>query len=151
MSTQWTIRAAGQRVALRLPRRTVYAVAVLLLTALATLALSLFLGDFPISPPQVMNALAGYGTRAQRFFVTEVRLPRALVALLAGAAFAAGGAIFQSLTRNPMGSPDIIGFSSGAVCGALCSILLFGSTGLPATSTGVRITPAMGMKSACGS
>ena len=56
------------------------------------------------------------------------RLPRVLLALMLGAALGMSGAIFQSLTRNPLGSPDIIGFNSGAYTGALVVILLIGGT-----------------------
>ncbi|NEE07276.1 iron chelate uptake ABC transporter family permease subunit, partial [Streptomyces sp. SID7499] len=56
----------------------------------------------------------------------EWRLPRALLAVLLGAALAVSGAIFQSVTRNPLGSPDIVGFSSGSYTGALVVMLLTG-------------------------
>lgn len=53
-------------------------------------------------------------------------MPRVLLALMLGAALGAGGAIFQSLTRNPLGSPDIIGFNTGYYTGALVAIVLVG-------------------------
>jgi iron complex transport system permease protein len=58
--------------------------------------------------------------------VVEWRLPRTALALLLGAALGISGAIFQSLTRNPLGSPDIIGFDAGSYTGALIVITLFG-------------------------
>jgi len=58
--------------------------------------------------------------------VLEWRLPRVLAALAFGAAMGVAGAIFQSLTRNPLGSPDIIGFSTGSYTGALIVITLVG-------------------------
>nr|WP_042194787.1 iron chelate uptake ABC transporter family permease subunit [Kibdelosporangium sp. MJ126-NF4]CEL21562.1 ABC-type Fe3+-siderophore transport system, permease 2 component [Kibdelosporangium sp. MJ126-NF4]CTQ95870.1 ABC-type Fe3+-siderophore transport system, permease 2 component [Kibdelosporangium sp. MJ126-NF4] len=125
MRAQWIVRTAGHRVALRLRQRAVMVFAGLFLLCLAVLAVSLFVGDFPIPFGHVIDALAGQGTRAQRYFVNDVRLPRALVALLAGAALAVSGAIFQSLSRNPLGSPDVLGFNSGAAVGALICILVF--------------------------
>lgn len=58
--------------------------------------------------------------------VTEWRLPRVLMALLIGAALGVSGAIFQSLMRNPLGSPDVMGFNTGAWSGVLVAMVLFG-------------------------
>ncbi|WP_220700643.1 FecCD family ABC transporter permease [Mycetocola tolaasinivorans] len=58
--------------------------------------------------------------------ITEWRLPRALLALIFGAALGVSGAIFQSLTRNPLGSPDVIGFASGSYTGALIAMIVLG-------------------------
>ena len=58
--------------------------------------------------------------------VTEWRLPRVLMALLIGAALGVSGAIFQSLTRNPLGSPDVMGFNTGAWSGVLVAMVMFG-------------------------
>ncbi|MGO1855358.1 MAG: FecCD family ABC transporter permease, partial [Microbacteriaceae bacterium] len=61
-----------------------------------------------------------------RTVVLEWRLPRAVAAIVFGAALAVSGAIFQSLTRNPLASPDIIGFSTGSYTGALLVMTLIG-------------------------
>ncbi|WP_282697385.1 iron chelate uptake ABC transporter family permease subunit [Streptomyces sp. CC208A] len=82
-------------------------------------------GDFPIAPGEVLDTLLGRGTVVQEFAVLELRLPRVLVAILVGAALALGGAVFQSISRNPLGSPDVIGFGQGATVGALTVIVLF--------------------------
>lgn len=103
------------------------ALVVLLLTA-AALAAGVALigsGDYPMSPGDVLATLAGTGNPGQEFIVQELRLPRALAGLLVGAALGVGGAVFQSLTRNPLGSPDVIGFGQGATVGALSVIVLF--------------------------
>lgn len=97
--------------------------AVLLVAALGT-------GDFPIPPVDVLAALTGSGDAGTTFIVRDLRLPRALCGLLVGVALGTSGAIFQSLTRNPLGSPDIIGFEQGASVGALVVItILAGSSG----------------------
>jgi iron complex transport system permease protein len=67
--------------------------------------------------------------------VLDLRLPRALVALLVGFGLGMAGAVFQSLTRNPLGSPDITGFGNGASVGALVAIILF-DAGAPQTALG---------------
>ena len=53
------------------------------------------------------------GTPAQEFIVNDLRLPRVLVGLLVGASLGLGGALFQSISRNPLGSPDVLGFGAG--------------------------------------
>lgn len=66
-----------------------------------------------------------------------VRLPRVVTALGVGAALGAAGAVFQSLSRNALGSPDIIGFSSGAAAGAVAQIVLFNAGRLATASAAV--------------
>jgi iron-siderophore ABC transporter, inner membrane subunit len=82
-------------------------------------------GDFSLSVDEVLAALGGGGHDFNRLVVLEWRLPVALSALVFGALLGLGGAIFQSLTRNPLGSPDIIGFDSGAYTAVLVTMLLF--------------------------
>jgi iron complex transport system permease protein len=75
---------------------------------------------------QVIAALLGDAPRNVTLVVTEWRLPRVLMALLIGAALGVSGAIFQSLMRNPLGSPDVMGFNTGAWSGVLVAMVLFG-------------------------
>lgn len=91
--------------------------------------LGLMLGDFTVTPGEVLGALTGHGSRAADLVVVDWRLPRVLLAALTGCAFGISGAIFQSISRNALGSPDIIGFTSGAATGALVQILVFGASG----------------------
>jgi iron complex transport system permease protein len=65
-------------------------------------------------------------TEADAFVINQLLLPRILTAVLAGSALALAGAVFQSVTRNPLGSPDVLGFTQGAATGALVGILAFG-------------------------
>ena len=110
----------------RLEVRTGLVCAALALTGILVALVSLGAGDFALSLPDVLTALVGRGSPAAQMVVLEWRLPRVLLALLLGAALGVSGAIFQSLTRNPLGSPDIIGFNTGAYTGALVVILLAG-------------------------
>ena len=96
--------------------------------------IALSLGDYPLSIPEVFAALftdQGFVSR----IVLEWRLPRIVAALVFGAALGASGALFQTLTRNPLGSPDIIGFSTGAYTGAILVITMAGG-GFVAVSAG---------------
>ncbi|WP_233221628.1 FecCD family ABC transporter permease [Streptomyces carminius] len=104
------------------------AVLVGLLLALAALAMGVVLigtGDFAIPPGEVLRVLAGRGGTAHTFIVNELRLPRVLVALCVGVGLGLAGAVFQSVSRNPLGSPDILGFGQGSAAGALTVIVLF--------------------------
>ncbi|MEU9701980.1 iron chelate uptake ABC transporter family permease subunit [Streptomyces sp. NPDC047981] len=115
------------------------ALSVLLLLAV-TLAAGVVLigsGDFPIAPGDVLATLLGDGTPVQEIAVMELRLPRVLVAVFVGAALGIGGAVFQSISRNPLGSPDVIGFGQGATVGALGVIVLFQGSAMAAAGGAV--------------
>ncbi|MCD7099195.1 iron chelate uptake ABC transporter family permease subunit [Stenotrophomonas sp. MMGLT7] len=100
--------------------------AVLSLLALAFVAAELLAGRMALAPAQVLDALLGRGDGGiVDRVVLEIRLPRALTALFAGAALGVSGAVFQSVSRNPLGSPDVIGFTTGAAAGAIAQIVLF--------------------------
>ncbi|ALJ21659.1 FecCD family ABC transporter permease [Microbacterium sp. No. 7] len=119
------LRAGGLVVRFETRRAVVYA-ALLVVAVVAGIA-GILIGDYPITLDQVLAAFVG-GTDdpLAGFFVVDVRLPRALAALLVGAALGMSGAIFQTVSGNPLGSPDIIGFTTGAATGALLQIVVFG-------------------------
>lgn len=78
-----------------------------------------------------IGQFSGHGlTEADAFVIDQLLLPRMLTAVLAGGALALAGAVFQSVTRNPLGSPDVLGFTQGAATGALVGILSFGGGAL---------------------
>ena len=106
--------------------RSVLVAAALLLAILAVGLAALTIGDFPIPIADVFRTLVGEGRPGDDFVINELRLPRLLTGLLVGAALGISGSIFQSLTRNPLGSPDLVGLTIGAVSGALIVILVFG-------------------------
>lgn len=95
-------------------------------------------GDYPLSVSEVWDTLLGQGPPGADFIVMTLRLPRLLTALLVGAAFGLSGAILQRLTSNPLGSPDIIGFTQGSATGALIVIVLTHG-GMLAVATGALI------------
>lgn len=89
---------------------------------------SVSVGDFPIPLADVVPAIFGFGDADSDFIVRTLRLPRALTAVLVGAAFGLSGAIFQSLARNPLASPDIIGVTAGASAAAVFVIVFVGGS-----------------------
>ncbi|MFE6162572.1 FecCD family ABC transporter permease [Streptomyces sp. NPDC056486] len=113
---------------LRLDVRTAVVVAVLIVAALAASVVLIGTGDFYIPTADVIRTLLGNGDAGQEFIINDLRLPRVLVGLLVGAALGLGGAIFQSISRNPLGSPDILGLGQGSTAGALIMIVLFQGT-----------------------
>lgn len=105
------------------------AVAVCLLLLVLILALGIVLlgtGTVPLSPGQILTGLTGT-TEDQTVtrVIQRIRLPRVLTAVMVGAALGMAGAVFQSLSRNALGSPDVIGFTTGAATGAIVQIILF--------------------------
>lgn len=92
-------------------------------------------GSAQITPWEALVTLAGGGDDYTTMVVLEWRAPRILMAVLLGTCLALSGAIFQNLTGNPLGSPDVIGFQTGSYTGALVVMLLLGG-GSAATMVG---------------
>lgn len=118
-----TVRAGG--IASRWRLRGLIVCGAMALATVIVAAWAMTLGDYPLTLSELWAALvndpaAGFA----RTVVVEWRLPRVCAAVIFGAALGASGAAFQSLTRNPLASPDIIGFSTGAYTGALIVIIL---------------------------
>lgn len=107
-------------------RRLIASCLLLMAASLLISLLGLAQGPVPLTIDQVFSALFGDAPRNVAMVVNEWRLPRVLMALLIGAALGVSGAIFQSLTRNPLGSPDVMGFNTGAWSGVLVAMVLFG-------------------------
>lgn len=97
--------------------------------------LSCCLGRYYLSPNDILNILAGNAQSAMDANVfLNIRLPRTIIVMISGGALALSGFVYQSLFRNPLVSPDVMGVSSGASVGAIIAILFFGSSTLALNS-----------------
>ncbi|GAB2919556.1 FecCD family ABC transporter permease [Streptomyces mayteni] len=121
-------RLPGNR-SLLVHRHSAVTVAVAAALALLVAAFTVLTGAYEITPGGVVSTFFGGGSDTDRFIVLDQRLPRAVAALLVGVALGGCGAVFQSVARNPLGSPDIVGFTTGAASGGLVMILVVGSAG----------------------
>ena len=106
-------------------RTAVITVSLWLATAVIAI-FSLVDGSASITVAEAFAALTGNGDSYTNMIVVEWRAPRTLLAILLGATLAMSGAIFQNLTANPLGSPDVIGFQTGSYTGALIVMLIIG-------------------------
>jgi iron complex transport system permease protein len=102
-------------------RRAVIVLLALLIAVMA--AVSLMAGRTFYPPADVIGVILGQDVPGASFTVGRLRLPRTALAVLAGLSFGLGGVAFQTMLRNPLASPDIIGISSGASAAAAFAIV----------------------------
>lgn len=124
MNAMSSAKVGTGRVSVRVAPRALVVGVVLIAAVFLLSAVSLTTGDYPLSFGDVVKTLFGFGDAGTEFIVTTLRLPRLLVALLVGAALGVSGGVLQSLSGNPLGSPDVIGFTEGSATGALLVIVL---------------------------
>ncbi|MDR9425169.1 MAG: iron ABC transporter permease [Marinobacter sp.] len=105
---------------------------------------SLVYGAGPVSVSDAFAAVAGGGTGEARFVVTELRLPRTVLGLLTGLALGLAGALLQSMTRNPLAEPGLLGVSAGSGF-AVAVAILFGAT----TATLTTVVAQLGALAGC--
>lgn len=103
---------------------------VLAVLVLLVAAVSLTLGAVAVSPADVLAALVGRADRLTSFVILELRLPRLVAGALVGACLGLSGALIQSVARNPLASPDIIGITAAASATGSVALIWFGLTGL---------------------
>ncbi|MDN6795185.1 MAG: iron chelate uptake ABC transporter family permease subunit [Propionibacterium sp.] len=113
---------------------------ILLLAALSLV--TLMTGKIALSPAEVLATLTGRTDDARAIqVVSSIRVPRALTGIAVGMALGGAGCVFQSVSRNALGSPDVIGFTTGAATGAVVQIVVFdagpAATSLAAVATGL--------------
>ncbi|MEV4331632.1 iron chelate uptake ABC transporter family permease subunit [Streptomyces sp. NPDC049597] len=121
---------------LRLRPRVAATAAALVLAGFAGLVASVAMGTFALPVSDVVASLFGDDSADTYLIVRELRLPRALTAVLVGIAFGVAGAVYQAVTRNQLASPDLIGISAGAGAGAVGAIVVGGVTAAGAGSFG---------------
>ncbi len=109
----------------------------IVVTLVATMLLAMGIGRYSISIGQIINTLLPSSLAMEevdpnvRTVIYTIRLPRVLLAALAGGGLAVSGAAFQSLFSNPLATPDTLGVATGASFGATLGIMLgFGSLGI---------------------
>nr|WP_038171561.1 iron chelate uptake ABC transporter family permease subunit [Tomitella biformata] len=124
--------------------RQVLVTALLVAALLAVFCLNIGRGDFPIPPGDVLASLFGHGEKQYEFIVMELRLPRSLIGLLVGLGLGISGAIMQSISRNALASPDILGITQGASVAAVFLILGGGATSGALAAFGVPAAALLG-------
>lgn len=97
--------------------------------------LSISVGDFPIGLSRVIATLFGRGEQVDEFVVMDLRMPRALAGLVVGVALGVSGAITQSVARNPLASPDVLGITGGAGMVAVFLVTVSGGTAAAVVSS----------------
>lgn len=113
----------GNGISILIERRAVWVNSVLMLALVLAGIAYLCLGSLTLDPREVIRALAGQGDMMTGFMVQELRLPRLVAACLTGGAFALAGILMQTLARNRLATPGIIGIDNGATAFAVASVV----------------------------
>jgi iron complex transport system permease protein len=111
----------------RSPLAMVMGLALGWLVLLGCLLISVLLGAADIAPDTVWQAIFQFDGSTEHLIIRTVRLPRAILAVVVGAALAVAGAITQGLTRNPLAAPDILGINVGAALAMVLAVFWRGS------------------------
>ncbi|PJJ62394.1 FecCD family ABC transporter permease [Compostimonas suwonensis] len=127
-TAQRVARSRAQRAA---RRRLV--IGILLALIVVGFAVTLMVGQTFYPPVDVIRVIAGEEVPGAAFTVGRLRLPRAVLAIVGGSSFGLAGVAFQTMLRNPLASPDIIGISAGSSAAAAFAIIMLGLSG-PAVS-----------------
>ena len=128
----WRIQILGARVLLD-PVRMAVCTAVLVLTGLCACSI-LMTGRVELDVAELLQALISDNDTAASRMLRELRLPRVVTGMAAGACLGLSGLVFQTLSRNALGSPELIGTVTGAALGAVTGIVIFGSYGWTTTA-----------------
>ncbi|MCD4525847.1 iron chelate uptake ABC transporter family permease subunit [Nocardioides sp. cx-173] len=126
--TASTVERVARGRARRVARRR-HVIVVLGVLVIATFATSLMVGRTFYPPADVIRVVLGEEVSGASFTVGRLRLPRAVLALLVGACFGLAGVTFQTMLRNPLASPDVIGISAGSSAAAAFAIVTLGLSG----------------------
>lgn len=120
-------------------RKFMMTTAILALLTIALCVAMMMLGNTIYPVQDIIAVLMGETIPGASFAVNEIRLPRMLAGLFAGFAFGAGGYIFQTMLRNPLANPNVIGITSGSSAAAVFCIIV-----LHASNTVVAIASVIG-------
>ena len=116
----------------------------LIVALCALMAVSLLAGRVWLSPTDVFDGLFSSRSQLSSLIVTELRLPRTVLAVLVGATLGLSGAVLQGLTRNPLAEPGLLGVTSGASFGAVIAIYF------DLAQLSAAVIPAFGLLGAFG-
>ncbi len=133
-----TIAAPAPRTSARTGRTAVLAGGLVVLTALCVISLAV--GAQPVAPGETVRALLAFDGSPEQIIVRDVRLPRTFLAIAVGAALAVGGALIQTLSRNPLAEPGVLGVTSGAGF----ALTVGASLGLVSTAVGELTAAVLG-------
>ncbi len=134
---------AVARTRVRRSARRRLVIAVLAVLVVVTSAVTLMVGRTFYPPGDVLDVVLGEQVPGATFTVGRLRLPRAVLAVVAGLSFGLAGVTFQTMLRNPLASPDVIGITSGASAAAVFGIVIL-SLGGTAVST-LAVAAALGV------
>ncbi len=121
------LRVRNRFLSFSMPWGSIFATFITLCVFLLISLISLSLGEKFIPLVKVVSALSGHGDSKVQLVIETLRLPRVLMAAMVGAALASSGLVLQSMIRNPLASPDIIGITGGASAAAVCFLSFFAS------------------------
>ncbi|TBL78621.1 FecCD family ABC transporter permease [Paenibacillus thalictri] len=124
----FALRDRGGRFSALLSYKTIWVCIILAIINIILAVISIGVGSSRIPVDEVIKTLFGYGSDTSSTIIYTLRLPRILIALLAGASLAVAGAILQGIIRNPLASPDIAGITGGATLGAVSFFYFLGQT-----------------------
>jgi iron complex transport system permease protein len=133
-----SVRLAAPHFSARFSVRVLKVCASLLAAVVVLILVSVSVGEYSVPLTKVVPSLVGFGDSTTHFIVWTLRLPRSLDAALVGIAFGMSGAIFQTVLRNPLAGPDVLGVESGAAAAAVFVIVAAGS-GLVAVTAGALV------------
>ncbi|WP_050615694.1 FecCD family ABC transporter permease [Bacillus testis] len=125
MKKYYSYQSNNKKVSFLIDVQAISKIMILLLLLAIIFIASIGLGDMNIHPFTVLHVFFGGGTQLEKLVIIDFRLPRVIVALLAGMALAVAGGILQGIVKNPLASPDIIGITSGAGAFVVAFLALF--------------------------
>ena len=146
----WLLR--GGRFSLLVDRRQLFGALLLAVLLVGASLAYLCLGEKPLSPGKIWAVINGQGAMLDTFVVEQLRLPRLLAALASGAAFGLSGCLMQTLARNRLATPGIIGIDNGATAFAVASVVGMGLSLAPSAMalTGAATAAALTFGLAAG-
>jgi iron complex transport system permease protein len=122
---KYTSLRVGKSISFLVDKKVITISLILFTVSVAVFLVSAGSGEMYISPLEVAKTLFGNGSDMNEIVIYTFRLPRILVALLAGMSFAVAGAILQGMIRNPLASPDVLGITGGAAAAVVTFLTLF--------------------------